>query len=77
MAKYEVALYSWEESRERWVFTMDVWIDPREITKIKWETGTSSTVGDISEVTLFKAAKNTYVTVAMSRDDANYLNDRR
>jgi hypothetical protein len=77
MAKYEVALYSWEESRKRWVFTMDVWIDPREITKIKWETGTSSTVGDISEVTLFKAAKNTYVTVAMSRDDANYLNDRR
>jgi hypothetical protein len=77
MAQYEVALYSWEKSRQRWIFLMDVSIDPREITKIKWKTGTSETVGDISEVTLFKARKNTYVTVAMSRDDANYLNDLR
>jgi hypothetical protein len=77
MARYEVALYSWEKSRQNWIFVMDVGIDPREITKIKWKIGTSDTVGDISEVTLFKAAKNTYVTVAMSRDDANYLNDRR
>jgi hypothetical protein len=77
MAKYKIGLYSWEKSRQRWVFVMDGWIDPREITKIKWNIGRSDNIGDISEVTVFKAMENTYVTVAMSRDDANYLNDRR
>jgi hypothetical protein len=77
MAKYQVAVYSWEDSREQWVFVMDAWIDPREITNIKWYIGRSDTIGDISKVTLFKAREYTYVTIAMSRDDANYLNDRR
>lgn len=77
MSKYQVAIYSWEHTRERWVFVFDAWIDPREITDIEWNIGHSKTIGDISSVTVFKASENTYVTLPMSRDDANYLNDMR
>lgn len=77
MPKYEVAIYAWEDSREKWVFVRDGWVDPREITSIEWNIGNSNTIGELSSVTVFKAQDYTYYTIAMSTEDAEYLNNRR
>jgi hypothetical protein len=64
MSKHTVDVYSWEKSQRNWIWVMEADIDTREVVDIK-KSYTSERFGQLWEVKIFKASKNTYITLVL------------